>query len=56
MLELRIKRRVRSLISTPWASTATMRLGPMGQKNEIVHLLDVVSTNKTDFFPRAGAF
>ncbi len=31
-------------------STVTICLGLTGEKEEIVHLIDVVSTNKTDFF------
>jgi chemotaxis protein methyltransferase CheR len=50
MLELRIKRRLRSLDLDSFAQYCEYLFGPHGQKEEIVHLLDVVSTNKTDFF------
>jgi chemotaxis protein methyltransferase CheR len=50
MLELRIKRRLRSLDLNSFAQYCDYLFGPHGQKEEIVHLLDVVSTNKTDFF------
>jgi len=50
MLELRIKRRLRSLDLNSFAQYCEYLFGPRGQKEEIVHLLDVVSTNKTDFF------
>jgi chemotaxis protein methyltransferase CheR len=50
MLELRIKRRLRSLDLNSFAEYCEYLFGPHGQKEEIVHLLDVVSTNKTDFF------
>jgi chemotaxis protein methyltransferase CheR len=50
MLELRIKRRLRSLDLNSFAQYCEYLFGPHGQKEEIVHLLDVVSTNKTDFF------
>jgi chemotaxis protein methyltransferase CheR len=50
MLELRIKRRLRSLDLNSFAEYCEYLFGPRGQKEEIVHLLDVVSTNKTDFF------
>jgi chemotaxis protein methyltransferase CheR len=50
MLELRIKRRVRSLDLSSFADYCNYLFGPRGHKDELVHLLDVVSTNKTDFF------
>jgi chemotaxis protein methyltransferase CheR len=50
MLELRVKRRLRSLHLDSFAEYCEYLFGPHGQKEEIVHLLDVVSTNKTDFF------
>lgn len=50
MLELRIKRRLRSLDLGSFAEYCNYLFGAHGQKEEIVHLLDVVSTNKTDFF------
>jgi chemotaxis protein methyltransferase CheR len=56
MLELRIKRRVRSLHLGSFAEYCEYLFGPEGQKHEIVHLLDVVSTNKTDFFREPDHF
>jgi chemotaxis protein methyltransferase CheR len=50
MLELRIKRRVRSLDLNSFAQYCEYLFGHQGQREEIVHLLDVVTTNKTDFF------
>jgi chemotaxis protein methyltransferase CheR len=50
MLELRIKRRLRNLNLRSFGQYCQYLFGPQGQKEEIVHLLDVVSTNKTDFF------
>jgi len=50
MLELRIRRRLRSLSLDSYADYCQYLFGPHGQKEELVHLLDVVSTNKTDFF------
>lgn len=50
MLELRVKRRLRSLHLDCFADYCEYLFGAHGQKDEIVHLLDVVSTNKTDFF------
>ena len=56
MLELRIKRRVRSLNLQSFAEYCQYLFGPQGQKDEIAHLLDVVSTNKTDFFREPDHF
>jgi chemotaxis protein methyltransferase CheR len=56
MLELRIKRRLRSLHLSSSAQYCEYLFGPQGQKEEIVHLLDVVSTNKTDFFREPDHF
>ena len=50
MLELRIKRRLRSLNLVSFADYCDYLFSAQGQKDEIVNLLDVVSTNKTDFF------
>ncbi len=50
MLELRIKRRLRSLNLDSFGQYCDYLFGPHGEKEELVHLLDVVSTNKTDFF------
>ncbi|MFY9644610.1 MAG: hypothetical protein WAK29_05485, partial [Terriglobales bacterium] len=50
MLELRIQRRLKILDLNSYARYCEYLFGPHGQKEEIVHLLDVVSTNKTDFF------
>lgn len=56
MLELRIKRRVRSLHLESFAQYCDYLFSPQGHKDEIVHLLDVVSTNKTDFFREPDHF
>ncbi len=56
MLELRIKRRVRSLHLNSYVEYCEYLFGAQGQKDEIVHLLDVVSTNKTDFFREPDHF
>jgi chemotaxis protein methyltransferase CheR len=56
MLELRIKRRLRSLNLHSFGQYCEYLFGPQGQKEEIVHLLDVVSTNKTDFFREPDHF
>jgi chemotaxis protein methyltransferase CheR len=56
MLELRIKRRLRSLNLTSYAQYCEYLFARHGQEEEIVHLIDVVTTNKTDFFREAGHF
>ncbi len=50
MLELRVKRRLRSLSLDSFGQYCDYLFGPHGEREELVHLLDVVSTNKTDFF------
>ena len=56
MLELRIKRRLRSLNLNSYAQYCDYLFARHGQKEEIVHLIDVVTTNKTDFFREPGHF
>jgi chemotaxis protein methyltransferase CheR len=56
MLELRIKRRVRSLNLASCAEYCEYLFGRRGQNEEVVHLIDVVTTNKTDFFREAAHF
>ena len=56
MLELRIKRRLRSLNLNSYAQYCEYLFARASQKEEIVHLIDVVTTNKTDFFREAGHF
>jgi chemotaxis protein methyltransferase CheR len=50
MLELRIKRRLKSLNLTSFSAYCEYLFGRQGQKEEMVHFLNVVTTNKTDFF------
>jgi chemotaxis protein methyltransferase CheR len=50
MLELRIKRRLKKLDMASCSEYCDYLFGHQGQKEEIVHFLDVVTTNKTDFF------
>jgi chemotaxis protein methyltransferase CheR len=56
MLELRIKRRLKDLNLTSFSEYCEYLFGRQGQKNEIVHFLDVVTTNKTDFFREPDHF
>ena len=55
MLELRIKRRLQSLKMDSYAEYCTYLFG-RGQKDEMVPMLDVVTTNKTDFFREPDHF
>src|ERR1700735_2568061 len=56
MLELRIKRRLRGLELDSYSQYCDYLFSHQGQKDELVHLLDVVTTNKTDFFREPGHF
>jgi chemotaxis protein methyltransferase CheR len=50
MLEARIRRRLKALEMASYSAYCDYLFGLKGLKNEIVHLIDVVTTNKTDFF------
>ncbi|MGA9672073.1 MAG: protein-glutamate O-methyltransferase CheR [Terracidiphilus sp.] len=56
MLELRIKRRLRSLSLDSFGQYCEYLFGRHNQQEEVVHLLDVVTTNKTDFFREPDHF
>ena len=56
MLELRVKRRLRSLNLQSFAQYCEYLFARHGQKQEIIHLIDVVTTNKTDFFREPNHF
>jgi chemotaxis protein methyltransferase CheR len=56
MLELRIKRRLKHLNLASFTGYCEYLFGRQGQRDEIVHLLDVVTTNKTDFFREPDHF
>jgi len=56
MLEGRIKRRLKALSLHSYGDYCDYLFGHDGLKNEIVHLIDVVTTNKTDFFREPGHF
>lgn len=55
MLEIRLRRRLKSLNISSLAEYCAELFGP-GIENELLHLIDVVTTNKTDFFREAGHF
>jgi chemotaxis protein methyltransferase CheR len=50
MLEIRIKRRLKVLGMHSYRRYCEYLFGDRGMREEIVHLIDVVTTNKTDFF------
>ncbi len=50
MLQSRLQKRLRELKILSYKEYADYVFSPEGQKKEIIHMFDVVSTNKTDFF------
>jgi chemotaxis protein methyltransferase CheR len=56
MLEIRLKRRLRNLNIESYGEYCDQVFGPDGNENELIHLIDAVTTNKTDFFREAGHF
>ena len=56
MLEIRIRRRLQKLDFSSFADYCKYVFRPEGQEQELIHLIDAVTTNKTDFFREAGHF
>ena len=56
MMEIRIKRRLHSLDISSFGEYCDHVFSHQGKENELVHLVDVITTNKTDFFREAGHF
>jgi chemotaxis protein methyltransferase CheR len=56
MLEARIKRRLKALEISSYAQYCDYLFGSEGITDELVPLIDVVTTNKTDFFREPGHF
>jgi chemotaxis protein methyltransferase CheR len=56
MLESRIKRRLRALNSSSYTAYCDNLFRDGTSKDEIVHFIDVVTTNKTDFFREPAHF
>lgn len=50
MLEGRLRKRLRAVGATTFAAYCDYLFSPAGQIDEVVFLIDVVTTNKTDFF------
>ena len=50
MLESRLQKRLRSLALESFRAYCDYLFSPEGMKNELIHMIDVVTTNKTDFF------
>ncbi|WP_298436500.1 protein-glutamate O-methyltransferase CheR [Geobacter sp.] len=56
MLEARLQKRLRKLGIPTFREYADYIFSHEGAEQELVHLIDVVTTNKTDFFREAGHF
>jgi chemotaxis protein methyltransferase CheR len=56
MLELRLRPRLRLLTMNSYREYCDYVFSPRGQRDEIVPLLDAVTTNKTDFFREPDHF
>lgn len=56
MVELRIRPRLRSLNMASYSEYCEYLFGRSGLADELIHLLDAVTTNKTDFFREPGHF
>jgi chemotaxis protein methyltransferase CheR len=56
MLEARMQKRLKVLGLSDFKAYADYVFSRTGQANELVHLIDVVTTNKTDFFREAAHF
>ena len=50
MLQSRLQRRLRELNLSNFKDYVDYVFSPEGQDQEVIHMIDVVSTNKTDFF------
>lgn len=50
MLQSRLHKRLRELNMTNYRDYVDFVFSKEGQDNEVIHMIDVVSTNKTDFF------
>lgn len=56
MLEARLQKRLKALAIDTFEAYGAFVFSPEGRKAELVHLIDVVTTNKTDFFREPNHF
>lgn len=56
MLQLRLHRRLNSLKMTSYKDYCDYLFSPEGMKNELPHLIDRITTNKTEFFREPAHF
>ena len=56
MLEARLQKRLKQLGITTFEEYGEFVFSSQGQESELVHMIDVVTTNKTDFFREPGHF
>jgi chemotaxis protein methyltransferase CheR len=56
MLQSRLQKRLRELSINNFKDYVDYVFSKEGQDNEVIHMIDVVSTNKTDFFREPGHF
>ncbi len=56
MLEARLRRRLRALEMKSYDDYCDYLFGPAGQEEEVVRMIDLVTTNKTDFFREPAHF
>jgi chemotaxis protein methyltransferase CheR len=56
MLEARLQKRLKALGMKAFEEYADYVFSETGRKNELIHLIDVVTTNKTDFFREPAHF
>ena len=56
MLETRLRKRLRHHKMRSFKEYCDYLFSPDGMKNELIHMIDVVTTNKTDFFREPAHF
>jgi chemotaxis protein methyltransferase CheR len=56
MMEIRLRRRLQSSNTGSMAAYCGRLFTPEGRRNELIHLIDVITTNKTDFFREPAHF